>query len=288
MKSRFLPWGRYRAPSPRERSTTLQPAGDSPGTDIRRLMRYQVANLQGLGTCERQEDAFAFSNVLDLARSRKKGLLAVLADGMGGMREGRLASDTAVSSIRQEFEHFDQQEGIAGQLYESILHANEKTFSLLRGEGGSTVVACVIYEGSLYFASVGDSYLYLKRNGQLFRMNRPQNILYREYLRSIQNDTMDPWSAEQNGEKAALSQFLGMERLEDVDFLRRPFPLMPGDILLLCSDGIAGVLTEEQLLRCCTEPKPKEICDSLEQLVKQVSVGQYQDNYTALVIQCGY
>lgn len=306
---KFFPWRRHGKRDVAKRKSVSKPEGRSganaaepvPGStllpprepdfeqeSVRRLLSYQVANLQGLGTCEAQEDAFAFTNVLDVTLIREKGLLAIVADGMGGMKDGRLASETVVSSIRRDFGGFDYLSDIASQLCGSLHRANEKTFSLLKGEGGSTAVVCLIYQESLYFASVGDSYLYLKRNGQLFRLNRPQNVLHDIYLQSIRSGTMNPEAAEQNPEKAALSQFLGIDMLEDIDFLRRPLPLMNGDVLLLCSDGIAGVLTEEQIYDGLMKLTPENMCSALEQMVCQASVGQYQDNYTALVIQCGY
>lgn len=316
----FFPWSRRRsreearedasAPAPRPDTgtaavsvpgRTLQPplrsdppggeaAGDEAAGDEapKLLLGYQVANLQGLGTCERQEDAFAFANVMDVTMIREKGLLAVAADGMGGMKDGRLASETVVSSIRQDFGSFDYQSDLALQLRESLYRANEKAFALLGGQGGSTAVVCLIYRERLYFASVGDSYLYLKRNSLLFRLNRPQNILHDLYLEAIRGGTMDPSMVRQDPESAALTQFLGIDVLEDVDFLLKPLPLMPGDILLLCSDGVAGGLKEDQIINCLAMPTPQEMCTALEQAVKQASAGQYQDNYTALIIQCKY
>ena len=268
---------------------TLQPP---PGADAagggapKRLLGYQVANLQGLGTCERQEDAFSFANVMDVTLIREKGLLAVVADGMGGMKDGRLASETAVSCIRQDFAGFDHRSDLAAQLRGSMCRANEKAFALLGGEGGSTAVVCLIYQEQLYFASVGDSFLYLKRDGRVFRLNRPQNIRHELYLEAIRGGTMDPSMARQDPEGAALTQFLGIDLLEDIDLLLRPLPLMSGDILLLCTDGVAGGLNEEQLIDGLTKPTPQEMCTALEQMVKHASSGQYQDNYTALIIQC--
>lgn len=289
---RLFPWNRRtKKESPpmegRAPGRTIQPLSEG-AEGARRLLSYQVANLQGVGTCESQEDAFAFSNALDVTMIREKGFLAVVADGMGGMREGQLASETVVSSIRQDFSQFDYQSDIAWQLYESVSRASKKVFSILEGEGGSTVVACIVYQECLYFVSVGDSYLFLKRNGQIFRLNRPQNILYDSFLQSIHDGTMDPKIAEQNHEKAALTQFLGMEVLGDVDLLYRPLPLISGDVLLLCSDGVAGAMTETQVLDCLMKSTPKEICGAFEYILKEAPAGQYQDNYTALVIQCEY
>ena len=270
--------------------TTFQPVPGAvrPPLSARQLLSYQVANLQGIGTCEKQEDSFAFVNVLDVTLMREQGLLAIVADGMGGMRDGRQASDAVIQSVKSSFAEFDYSADLAQQMVDSVAAANERVFRLLDGEGGSTLIACLLYQESLYFVSVGDSYLYLKRNGQLLRLNRPQNVLHMLYMESIREGNMDPSFAEENHEKAALSQFLGMEFLDDVDFLRRPLPLMPGDVLLACSDGVGGMLTEEQVLECLSLLTPRDMCEALEKNVLAASAGGYQDNYTALVLQCSY
>lgn len=271
--------------------STLQPTSEPDASEQRgetRLLSYQVANLQGLGTCERQEDSFSFTNALDVTMIRERGLFAVVADGMGGMKDGREASEAVISGLKAGFCDFDYQVDIVKQLYDCVMSANESVFHMLDGEGGSTVVACVLYRENLYYASVGDSYLYLKRNGLLIRLNRPQNVLNELYLQSIRAGNIDPRKAEQNREKAALTHFLGMEELDDIDFLRTPLPLKNGDVLLICSDGVAGMLTEEQIMKCLMEAEPQRMCDAIEQEIGRRPTGQYQDNYTALIIQCGY
>lgn len=271
--------------------STLQPVSELGASDQKCetcLLSYHVANLQGLGTCERQEDSFSFMNALDVTMIREKGLFAVVADGMGGMKGGREASEAVISSLKAGFCDFDYQSDIAKQLYKCVMSANESIFHILGGEGGSTVVACVLYQENLYYASVGDSYLFLKRNGLLIRLNRPQNVLNELYLQSVRTGNIDPREARQNREKAALTHFLGMEELDDIDFLRTPLPLTDGDVLLVCSDGVAGVLTEEQIMKCLMETEPQRMCDAIELEIGKIPVGQYQDNYTALIIQCGY
>lgn len=271
--------------------STLQPTSEPDASEQRgetRLLSYQVANLQGLGTCERQEDSFSFTNALDVTMIRERGLFAVVADGMGGMKSGQEASEAVISSLKTGFRDFDYQLDIAKQLCDCVKSANERVFHMLDGEGGSTVVACVFYRENLYYASVGDSYLFLKRNGLLIRLNRPQNVLNDLYLQSIREGNFDPKEAEQNREKAALTHFLGMEDLDDIDFLRTPLPMKDGDVLLICSDGVAGVLTEKQLMTCLMETEPQRMCDALEREIGLRPAGRYQDNYTALIIQCGY
>lgn len=248
-------------------------------------LSYQVANLQGMGARGRQEDSFTFVNALDVTMISEKGLLAVAADGMGGMKDGKLASESVIASLKEDFSSLDYEENLAEQLRESVLCAGETVYEQLGGDGGSTAVVCMIYDEQLYFVSVGDSFLYLQREGQLYRMNREHNLLHQRYLQAIRAGSMDPAPAQQSEEKAALTQFLGMETLDDVDYLRRPFPLQSGDVLLLCSDGVGGVLTQEDILSCLSCPAPEEMCAEIERRIQQEN-RMYQDNYTALVIRC--
>lgn len=252
-----------------------------------RLLSYRVANLQGIGTRQNQEDAFAFVNAVDVTEMKRSGLLALVADGMGGMEGGKLASETSIAAMKASFQTMDRQSNLAGSLKDSVLAAGQQVFETLGGRGGSTLVACLFYEEQLYYASVGDSYLYLLRDGELLRLNRPHNVRQECWLDTIRSGSMDPEPARAHKEAEALTQFLGMDVLDDVDYLRRPLALQEGDLLLLCSDGVAGVLTEAQLVSCLQGDAPDQMCTQLEHLILAQN-RQYQDNYTALVIRCGY
>lgn len=248
-------------------------------------LSYQAANLQGLGTRERQEDAFTFVNVTDVTRIREKGLLAVVADGMGGMENGALASQTVINSLRTDFDKMKPEHNLAEQLYQSVIQANSQVFQALGGYGGSTVVVCIFFDEQLYFASVGDSFLYLMRNGQLIRLNREQNVLHNRYLAAIHSGSVSMKEFDSDSEDAALSQFLGMPELDEIDCFLRPLPLKDGDVLFLCSDGVGGVLAEEAIISCLQRGSPDAACVALEDAVLQAG-RQYQDNYTAIVIRC--
>lgn len=264
-----------------------RPAAGQLAQPPRRLISYRIGNLQGVGSRERQEDSFAFVNAMDVTEMRRSGLLAVVADGMGGMRDGKVASEAVIASLREDFlKRLDRGGDIAGQLCDSVLRAGERVFHTLDGDGGSTVVACMFYEEQLWFASVGDSFLWLLRDGELLRLNREHNVMTERWAETIRRGGMDPEPGREDPEKAALTQFLGMDLVDDVDFLRRPMKLHDGDVLLLCSDGVGGVLTEETVRACLSNGVPEEMCAALERAV-MLANNPYQDNFTALVIQCG-
>ena len=258
-----------------------------PAPPLVRLLSYQVGNMQQIGTRPRQEDSFAFANALDVYDMKTQGLLAIMADGMGGMQSGKQVSEAAAQAMVAEFNAMDREGDLAQQLKEAVIRTNDQLYSRFGGSGGTTIVACLIYREQLYFACVGDSFLYLKRNDGLFRLNREQTYKHQLYMDNIREGCMDPSTANADPDGSRLSQFVGMDELEDVDYLRRPLPLQNGDVLLLCSDGVGGVLTTRTVLDCLRASSSAEACARLEQEVQRQG-RVHQDNYTALVIRCTY
>ncbi len=256
---------------------TEQSEGERPG--------YRVANLQGLGARTGQEDSFTVAGAFDAAMVQEKGLFFAVCDGMGGMKDGRLASETAIQSLRQSFQAMDRSQDLAPQLKQSVYQASAQVEARVWGEGGSTVVMGILYQDRLYYASVGDSFLYLLREGNLLRLNAEQNLLHQKYLESIQEGSMDPLPLQDLPNGAALTGFLGMPGLDEVDCSVLPLPIDGGDVLLACSDGVGGVLSPEEIAEALQMPTAEEMCASLEARI--VSYNRpHQDNYTAIVIKC--
>lgn len=256
---------------------TEQSEGERPG--------YRVANLQGLGARTGQEDSFTVAGAFDAAMVQEKGLFFAVCDGMGGMKDGRLASETAIQSLRQSFQAMDRSQDLAPQLKQSVYQASAQVEARVWGEGGSTVVMGILYQDRLYYASVGDSFLYLLREGNLLRLNAEQNLLHQKYLESIREGSMDPLPLQDLPNGAALTGFLGMPGLDEVDCSVLPLPIDGGDVLLACSDGVGGVLSPEEIAEALQMPTAEEMCASLEARI--VSYNRpHQDNYTAIVIKC--
>lgn len=246
---------------------------------------YQTAIVQGIGSRDDQEDAFSFVNDHDVLKIQQEGLLAVVADGMGGMADGKEASAAAISSLIKSFYDIDRSKNIPSQIYNAIHLANEKINDLLKGLGGSTVVFCMFYKEKLWFASVGDSGLYLMRNQQLNRLNRRHTLCNQIMLKTLHSGSLDPSEGRNDSQANALSSYLGTENLSEVDYLLKPFCLEPGDVVLLCSDGIDGTLDEDTIISCLNQTTPEYSCYALEnKIIKRAK--RYQDNYTGLVVRC--
>ena len=270
---------RARAPEPIEHSTALYL------DPIYLDFEYRVGNLQGVGTRRAQEDSFAVANVFDEEKIREEGLFFMVCDGMGGMKDGALASQTAIGHIRNGFFDMDREGDLAAQLRDCVFAASAEVEAVIGGDGGSTAVGGIIYNDKFYYASVGDSSLFLLRSGSLYRLNREQNLCHEKYLDRIREGNMVPGDLQDDREAPALTAFLGMEGLSDIDCSVRPLPIERGDVLMACSDGVAGVLSEAEITEALRMDSVQEACAWMEQRI-QAYARINQDNYTAVVVKC--
>lgn len=242
---------------------------------------FTVNKLHGIGAREGQQDSFSVSpaEMLD-----SKGILSVVADGMGGLSDGDKVSQLVVSTMMEGF--FAGEEAPQQLLYRLVQEANRAVNSFLSGRNsrsGSTVVAGLLKDGNFYYISVGDSRICLFRNGQLMQLNREhiyRNERMHEALNKGQN-VMDAFHAERGG---SLTSYLGMGQLKYVDAPAEPIRVQPGDKLILMSDGVYNTLSSGEIEDCLLL-QPQEAAEQMEQLIEGKAL-DYQDNYTAVILSC--
>ena len=242
----------------------------------------QVGNVQGVGARERQEDSFAVCNASDRSALEREGFFAVVCDGMGGMDSGNEASEAAVEAFLQLFHSLLAEGDIPRQLREGTLAVSDGIFQRFRGRSGTTAVAVRIQGGGLHWISVGDSAIFLKRGECVFQLNREQTCLNDLYLRELRQEPIQKERAEGDEDARRLTAFVGIDCLEQVDQSLRPWVLRDGDVILLCSDGISGVLSPAELREAMSVP-PDEGCRLLETMVAEKALPA-QDNYTGVLI----
>lgn len=136
----------------------------------------------------------------------------------------------------------------------------------------------------MHWLSVGDSAIFLKRGGGVFQLNREHTYLNQLYARELEEETIDKTRAQSDADARRLTSFVGIDHLKEVDLNLRPWILKPGDVILLCSDGISGVLSPPELLEAMSLP-PDEGCALLETMVLEKQIPE-QDNYTGVMIAC--
>lgn len=246
-------------------------------------LTLRIANLQGQGDRERQEDSFAIVNAAGGELQQAQGLLALVADGMGGMEDGKAASQWTAERFLQLFQERET-EDIPGWFYRSVHAVSEEVFRQSGGRSGSTLAALHIQGEQLHWLSVGDSAIYLCRNGGVFQLNREHTCLNRLFLQELEREVIEKERAVSDPDAPRLTAFIGIDRLTETDLSLRPLTLQRGDALLLCSDGISGVLNPPELLECMS-PDPEEGARLLERMVLEKHV-LGQDNYTGILIAC--
>ena len=115
-------------------------------------LALRIANVQGQGDRERQEDSFAIANAADAALQAGQGLLALVADGMGGMEDGKGASQWAAERFLQLFQEREG-EDIPGWSYRSAHAVSDEVFRQFGGRSGTTLVAVHIQGERLHWLS---------------------------------------------------------------------------------------------------------------------------------------
>lgn len=217
-------------------------------------MRILPAHAQHIGLRSYQQDCCGFANAKDEAFLAHGGFLAVLCDGMGGMQYGDVASQTAVRAMLDAYARKTPVETIPEALERSARAANRQVIEAARNLGaregvGTTLVAAVLHGSSLYFFSVGDSGLFHVHDGQLRTVNRP-HVFSNLLDQAVANGQMSWAEAARHPEREALTSFIGLEELEEIDRNTEAWPAGEGDTILLASDGLFKTLNAEEIASC--------------------------------------
>jgi serine/threonine protein phosphatase PrpC len=217
-------------------------------------IRYLHGNAQHIGSRRQQQDSFGFSDPETEAFQAHGGFLAVVCDGMGGMEHGDIASQTAVRAVIEAYGRKTPGESIPQALERSVYHANERVWaaaaSLGVAEGaGTTLVAAVLHETSLYYISVGDSALFHLSKGSLRMVNRPH--VYANVLEeAVASGSLSREAAASHPDREALTSFIGVQALAEVDRNTEPWPVGDGETILLATDGMFKTLDPVEMRSC--------------------------------------
>lgn len=242
----------------------------------------QVGKLHQQGAREYQQDSFSVS---DPAQYGTRGVLAVIADGMGGLESGDQVSQCAVNAMMEQFHR------VSGDPMGTLLSLLETATAQVNGflgeenyyKSGTTLIAGLIREDYFYYLSVGDSRISLFRDGQLYQLNR-EHIFRHDLIQKAVNREL-PWDQAMSHPKAAgLTSFLGMGSLKHIDIPAEPVEILPGDKFVLMSDGVYNAVTRQELVEQLKKG-PEEAAEGLHQLIESKNL-KGQDNYTAIILSC--
>ena len=211
---------------------------------------------------------------------KDRSFLAAVADGMGGEDSGEIASLLAVQALSPC--RFEEMEGTARA---SIDRANEKICEEIEKNGGrrmgSTLAALYIDDGKARCCNIGDSRVYLLREGKFMRLSTDHN----KAGRMVELGVLTPEQAARHPSRHELTQHLGIFEEEMVlePAFGEPVTLQEGDVFLLCSDGLTDMVSEAAIAACLSREAPPE--EQTESLVQLALDGGGRDNVTALVVQ---
>lgn len=256
-------------------------------------MYINTGNSQDQGARSYQEDSFGYSNLIDSRIVSSKGVFAVLADGMGGLSNGKAVSDFVVQSAIAQFEAIDPHASISEQLIRIAYSINGQISKKYVVDGsskaGSTFVCAYIFKNRIYWLTIGDSRLYCYRRGHLLQMNEDhdyKNQLLRDYIDSGENADISALKGiEANAQKDSLVSFIGKNGVPGVDVSLIGYRILPQDTFVLCSDGIYNGITQNNMKEIL---RASDAQTSSDQIVASVLKARLpgQDNMTVMVIKC--
>lgn len=244
-----------------------------------------VGKLHEQGERSSQQDSFSVSPA---EIEETHGLLVAVADGMGGLSDGDRVSQTAVSAVMDNFIcDADTGRNPEQTLLELLRCANDAVNRFLGysriGQCGSTIVLGLLKDGYFHFLSVGDSRIYLYRDGELMQLNREH--IYRHELELLAvNGSGTIAGAAAHPRAAGLTSYLGMGQIKYIDQCEAPVKALRGDSFILMTDGVYNALGEDEL-KAALKNDAQAAADAIGAAVRLHS-WPGQDNYTAVVIKC--
>jgi protein phosphatase len=172
-----------------------------------------------------------------------------VADGMGGHQAGEVASAAALRPIEElDGQPFDDERDATEALRTAIEAANSNVVSQAKADPnlagmGTTLTAVMVRGTQLHLAHVGDSRAYLLRDGEHINQLTTDHTLVEQL---VQDGRLSRDEISTHPQRSVITRAIGVEATVDVDMFP-PLVLQPGDQVLLCSDGLTGVVSDEQL-----------------------------------------
>jgi PPM family protein phosphatase len=229
-----------------------------------------------------------------IAADASKGLV-VLADGMGGYNAGEVASGMATTVITTELQHlleesppfeFDQANGrpVAERLLrDQIVKANTSIFQAAQSQPqyagmGTTLVAAVFYDNKAMVAHIGDSRVYRLRGEAFEQITKDHSLLQEQ----IDSGMITPEQARFSQNKNLVTRALGIDPTVDPEL--REYDTRPGDIWLLCSDGLNDMVSDEDI-GLTLQTLSANLKLAAQQLVQMANDNGGRDNVSVILVR---
>ncbi len=233
-------------------------------------LAIEAALLSDAGCCrDGNEDRVRYVRPTDARLLNHKGVLAIIADGMGGHQSGEIASAMAVDTIDQCY-YGTCKRRVSAALKWAFSEANKRIHAASLKEQrlhgmGTTATALVIRNGLAYFAHVGDSRLYHLKEGRLLLLSEDHswvNDLVKQGIISIEE-------ARQHPNRNIITRAIGTHPLVEAQISAAALPVKVGDQYLLCTDGLHDLVSDVEITDILLNEPPHEACNQLIGLAKE-------------------
>jgi PPM family protein phosphatase len=236
---------------------------------MHKVAEIEFADLSDIG-CERDqnEDSYAYWEPQS-ADGIDKGRLAVIADGMGGYEGGQEASRIAVQTVCAIYASTSIPDHQLA-LLESVRAAHDRIQEYaaqhpdLFGMGTTCTAACIA-NGLLHYVHVGDSRLYLLRNDTISQLTNDHSYV----ARLVKSGALSAEEAETHPQRHILTAALGIGDEPVFETPAAPLKLEPGDALLLCTDGLWGTVSGQEMRDLANRGTVSDACRELVHLAKE-------------------
>ncbi len=244
-------------------------------------LRLDVAQLTDVGRKRpHNEDNMAYVIPKDPQVMARKGALFIVADGMGGHAAGEVASEIAVDTVSKVY-YQDDSDDVAVSLLHAIKRANalihqRAAENMMRSGMGTTCVSAVLRGATAYIANVGDSRAYLVRKGTIKQVSQDHSWVEEQVRAGLL--TRD--QARSHVQRNVITRCLGTQPDVEIDVFSEH--LEEGDSFILCSDGLAGPVPDEELGRIVDQYVPQE---GVYHLIERANENGGPDNITAVIMR---
>lgn len=213
------------------------------------------------------------------------GLVAVVCDGMGGHVGGAEASRTAVSSILGYLteNYFDNP---ADAISAAINVANRAILDRQMQQPslagmGSTCVMAIVRGGKVWYGWVGDSRIYLVRQNTIVQLSKDESVVQA----LVDAGQITPAEAEHHARKNEITNCLGIPTMTPAQVCECPLTPQPGDTMLLCSDGLSGMISNSQIADIVSDRANLRLPARANALIDAANAAGGLDNITALLLE---
>ena len=207
--------------------------------------------------------------------------LFAVADGMGGAQAGELASNLAAAALHNE----GSRGGGEGRVDELIQEANRRVYERQARDSsasgmGTTMTVALVEDGHVAIGHVGDSRAYLIRERRLEQLTEDHSLV----AELVRSGKLSPEEAEGHPQRSVITRVLGTDPNVDVDTFS--VATRPGDLFLLCSDGLTAMVDDETILREI-ERNRADLKAAAKALVRAANKGGGDDNITVVFFEIG-